>query len=61
MQVNPKGKEKGKFRMDCGGGWNSQSQNCRAAIRGNCCSSTFSHFDLGFRVALTPVVRKNEV
>ena len=57
MLINPKGKEKGSYCVFRGGGWDSNARACRAAFRNR---DTFTYSGLGFRVALTPVVRKCE-
>ena len=58
MKVNPKGSERGSYRVNRGGGWYYYAAYCRAAYRGNL-NATGTNFNLGFRVCL-PVKEKDE-
>lgn len=51
--IDPKGAEKGTTRVLRGGGWSDGAQFCRVAIR-YFNTPTIRHYDLGFRVILSP-------
>jgi formylglycine-generating enzyme required for sulfatase activity len=54
---DPSGALTGKDRVNRGGGWENYSDNCRSADR-MALSSGYTYSDLGFRVALAPIPRR---
>jgi len=51
--ANPKGPNSGTFRVIRGGGWNSETQDCRVSARGRN-SPGGRYDDLGFRLVVDP-------